>query len=262
LETIELEDIRLNSKTQSRAELDQAVVDDYAELLENGISLPPIDVFWDDKDHWIAGGWHRYWAHKKLGHKVVPCKVHKGGLREAVLFSCGDNAAHGLRRSAADKRKAVETLLKDREWSKYSNRKVAEVCHVSYEFVRRMRPEAHSTDNGCQLKPGSEDPKRIGKDGKSRKQPARPAQEECEEEGDVAVLDEPPAEREPGDDTDLIKADRERSRNNGREIVTAKERKEALRAFGVVVRFLDKLKRHESLFDCTNRIVAVLEGKE
>ena len=36
-----------------------------------------------------------------------------GGLRDAILFSVGANAAHGLRRTNADKRRTVLLLWED-----------------------------------------------------------------------------------------------------------------------------------------------------
>jgi hypothetical protein len=49
------------------------------------------------------------------------------------------NAAHGLRRNNADKRRAVEVLLRDEEWGKWSNSEIARRCSVSDEFVRQER---------------------------------------------------------------------------------------------------------------------------
>ena len=56
-----------------------------------------------------------------------------------MLFSLGVNATHGLRRSNADKRKAVMTLLEDSEWSQWSNREVARRCGVNEKTVRNLR---------------------------------------------------------------------------------------------------------------------------
>lgn len=60
--------------------------------------------------------------------------------RDAVLYSVGANSSHGLRRTNADKRRAVETLLRDEEWSAWSNREVARRSGVSEFMVRDMRP--------------------------------------------------------------------------------------------------------------------------
>ena|SRR5436309_8329926 len=44
------------------------------------------------------------------------------------------------RRTNADKRRAVETLLNDPEWAKWSDREIARQCGVSNDFVSRLRP--------------------------------------------------------------------------------------------------------------------------
>jgi hypothetical protein len=57
---------------------------------------------------------------------------------DAVLFSVGANATHGLRRSNEDKRRAVKTLLAVAEWAAWPQVKIAEACGVSREFVSRV----------------------------------------------------------------------------------------------------------------------------
>lgn len=59
-----------------------------------------------------------------------------------MLWHClGANAHHGLRRTNADKRKAVETLLKDGEWAKWSNREIAKATDTHYNYVAKVRDE-------------------------------------------------------------------------------------------------------------------------
>jgi hypothetical protein len=65
--------------------------------------------------------------------------VRQGSQRDAILYSVGANAAHGLKRTNADKRRAVETLLNDSEWGQWSNRKIAQVCAVDESTVRVYR---------------------------------------------------------------------------------------------------------------------------
>lgn len=60
---------------------------------------------------------------------------------------------HGKRRTNADKRKAVMTLLEDEEWSGFSNDWIAEKAAVSIRTVERYRA-AITTDNvGSQRQP-------------------------------------------------------------------------------------------------------------
>src|SRR5690606_22774478 len=59
----------------------------------------------------------------------------------AVLYAVGANAQHGLRRSKADKRRAVETLLLDSEWCQWSDREIARRCSVGHTLVANVRKE-------------------------------------------------------------------------------------------------------------------------
>jgi hypothetical protein len=70
-------------------------------------------------------------------------------------------------RTNADKRRAVELLLRDEEWSKKSDRWIAEKCGVSHNFVNSVRPQLSSDDSS-----------RTGQDGKTRKLPERKSKAE------------------------------------------------------------------------------------
>lgn len=66
-------------------------------------------------------------------------EIRQGTLRDAILYSTGANATHGLQRSAEDKRRVVTRLLDDAEWSQWSDREIARRCHVDHRFVGRLR---------------------------------------------------------------------------------------------------------------------------
>lgn len=134
-----LASIRTDGGTQVRAELDDVVVAEYAEAIAQGAAMPPIVVFCDGAHNWLADGFHRYWGHKKAGRESIVAEIRSGAMRDAVLFSVGANHDHGLRRSPEDKRSAVEKLLKDAEWSRWSDREIALACRVSHSFVGRIR---------------------------------------------------------------------------------------------------------------------------
>ena len=136
---LELDQIRTNGGTQSRVELNQETVAEYAQAFTAGASFPPVVVFFDGANYWLADGFHRYFGARDAGDSASAVQVINGTKRDAVLYSLKANATHGLRRTNADKRKAVETLLKDAEWATWSDRKIAEVCGVSHELARQVR---------------------------------------------------------------------------------------------------------------------------
>lgn len=138
---IELSKIRIDGGTQSRLRIINEAVSEYAEAIKRGDSLPPITVFFDGVDHWLADGFHRYHGTKSAGASTIAATVINGDKRAAILFSVGANDTHGLRRTNDDKRKAVMTLLGDAEWAKWSDRKIAEQCRVHHEMVGRLRAD-------------------------------------------------------------------------------------------------------------------------
>ena len=119
--------------------------------MSKGVVFPPITVFPDSIEYVIADGHHRYLAAKKIGAKKIEVILEPGSVRDAILFSVGANAKHGLRRTLADRRKAVTILLQDEEWTMWSNSKIAEKCCCSVELVAKIRQEigAEKTSTAC-----------------------------------------------------------------------------------------------------------------
>ena len=130
-----LSELRLIEEAQPRMRIDLEVVADYADLLKAGKDLPPIIVFGDV----VADGFHRYLAHQSADRKTIRTVTQQGAEREAILYSCGANATHGLRRTSADKRKAVLKVLSDPEWGQWSSRRIAERCGVDHSTVDTLR---------------------------------------------------------------------------------------------------------------------------
>lgn len=143
IRSILLRHIRQDGGTQARAKMDPAAVEEYAEAMEAGAKFPPVVVFEDHISNllWLGDGFHRVAAAVKLGHKNVRADIRPGGLREARLFAIGANVTHGVRRSNADKRLAVQLLLDDSEWGAWGNREIARVAGVSEFLVREMKEE-------------------------------------------------------------------------------------------------------------------------
>lgn len=139
MKKLNLNAIRIDGGTQSRVEINNEAVSDYAEAVKVGIEFPPIVVFFDGADNWLADGFHRYHSHKQAGKASILADVREGTVRDAILFSLGANGTHGLRRTNADKRKAVMTLLADAEWAAWSDRKIADLAGVGHPFVAALR---------------------------------------------------------------------------------------------------------------------------
>ena len=143
---IELSKVRIDVKTQPRAELNQDTIAEYAEAYKSGANLPPVTLFFDGSSYWLADGFHRYNAARDAGRTTIYEEIIPGTLRDAILYSLSANSKHGLRRSNADKKKAVKTLLDDPEWSMWPQAKIAETCGVTREYVNRVCSEFVTCD--------------------------------------------------------------------------------------------------------------------
>jgi hypothetical protein len=139
--TIRIDTIRADGGTQARAKPDENTISEYSQALNDGARFPPIVVFYDGTHYWLADGFHRLAAHQKHGRFVIEADVRQGTQRDAVLFAAGANATHGLRRTDADKRRAVVTMLRDPEWRQWSNTEIARRCAVGEKLVRTVRGE-------------------------------------------------------------------------------------------------------------------------
>jgi hypothetical protein len=144
---LSIDQIKIDGGTQMRAMLNEETVREYlAEMQPIGWSqFPPIVAYYDGSEYWLADGFHRLEAYRRAAAEVeqpadqIPADVRAGTRREAILYAAGANAQHGLRRTNADKRRAVETLLRDDEWRQWSDRVIGHACAVDPSFVGRVR---------------------------------------------------------------------------------------------------------------------------
>lgn len=139
MKQLSLKSIRIDGGTQSRVELNNATVEEYAEAMHEGEAFPPVVVFFDGADHWLADGFHRYFGADHAGLEAIAVDVRNGTQADAQLFSFGVNASHGLRRTNADKRKAVTGALQHSVSCKWSDRQIAKHCGVSDKTVSAVR---------------------------------------------------------------------------------------------------------------------------
>ena len=141
MKTKNLKAIRTEGCTQQRAQISEETVQSYAELIKEGAEFPPVTVFYDGEESWLADGHHRWLAHERAGKASIAVHMIPGSQRDAVLYSVSANANHGLTRTQEDKRKAVKTILEDFEWSDWSDREIARKCAVSLQLVQAVKHE-------------------------------------------------------------------------------------------------------------------------
>jgi hypothetical protein len=110
-------------------------------------AFPPIELFKDDEGRfWLGDGVHRVEAAKANGATTILARVSDGGERAALLHAANANSAHGLRRTTADKRRAVELVYRVHpEWlgensdPEGTDRQVAAKCGVDHKTVGAVK---------------------------------------------------------------------------------------------------------------------------
>ncbi len=160
LRNLPLAEIVLDANVQPRAKIDPRVVEEYVERIAAGHTLPPVDVFDDGQQKFLAEGFHRGEAHRKLEHVEIACRVHQGSKQDAIWFAIKANQTHGLRRTTADKQRAVEMALRHPNGAGMSDSQIAEVVGVSHTMVAKHREKLESTCKICKSE------ERTGRDGR------------------------------------------------------------------------------------------------
>jgi uncharacterized ParB-like nuclease family protein len=200
---IKIEDLNTRD-LQTRAALNEDTVSDYAEAMERGDKFPPVTVFTDGAEYYLADGFHRVEALRRIGKKAVMAELQDGDYKAALLYALKANSTHGLRRTNADKRHALEMAWNAREHlfgGEPSNALLADTCGVTRRWVikwlqeqgvNRSHPDAPAAptmpmrpvrpitaENGnaqavnVQVSAPTMPVRRVGRDGKTY--PVRPA---------------------------------------------------------------------------------------
>ncbi|MGE5510421.1 MAG: ParB N-terminal domain-containing protein [Bacteroidota bacterium] len=158
---LKLTNIRTGGGTQPRAAIDSEAVDDYADAMREGTKFPPLVVFYDGKNYWLADGFHRRDAAYAAELNEVECDVRQGTLEDAQWYSFSANKTNGLRRTNEDKQRAVKAALAHPKAAGLSDRQIAEHVGVSDFMVREYRKQLESTARI------SQSPTRTGRDGRT-----------------------------------------------------------------------------------------------
>lgn len=132
--------IRIDANTQNRIAIHEDTVEDYADVIRNTKPgewpFPPLDVFHDGTEYFMASGFHRMLGAKRGGRESAPCVIHSGTVQDARIFGMTANDSNGLRMSRADKRACVEWLLDN--GGKMLQKEIAEKAGVSIRLVKTI----------------------------------------------------------------------------------------------------------------------------
>ena len=103
---LKIDAIRTDGGTQPRALIDFDAVSDYMDAMTDGVKFPPVVVFYDGTEYWLADGFHRVKAAHGADFNEIACVVHQGTREDAQWYSFSANKANGLRRTNEDIRRA------------------------------------------------------------------------------------------------------------------------------------------------------------
>lgn len=133
--------IRIDGNTQARIKLNQDVVNEYAEHLKDGDKFPPMVVYHDGADYWLADGFHRYFAYKLNKETMVEVETIAGTVEDAqeYSFSANQGSKRGLSNSPEDNRNIIIRMLQSPRWSVWSSDTIAKHVGVSLSTVKRVK---------------------------------------------------------------------------------------------------------------------------
>ena len=162
LETVSLRDIDTNASPQVRHEIREDAVEDYAKLYKDKKPMPKAVLCKVTTGHYlVADGMHRVKAMLKAGITERAFDVFQGAYEDCLLFASAANQTHGVRRTSADKRTAISSVLK--VLSEKTDKEISDIVGVTDKTVGDVRKELVKT--GVIVSTG----KRIGRDGKTRR---------------------------------------------------------------------------------------------
>ena len=173
---LKLKQIRTDGGTQARVRMCQETIAEYASKMSDGVVLPPVVVFFDKTEYWLADGFHRYFAAKSNGDLEIECDVHDGTVEDAMLYSFSANGGRGLSMTAEDNYSIVSRMLAHPKWKSWTDSAIAKHIHVSNSTVGRIRRKLEEagtvekkTEKKYTDKHGNEATMKVGNIGKTKK---------------------------------------------------------------------------------------------
>lgn len=145
---IKISEIVIDAGTQQREKINEEIIEEYSDAMKCGAQFPPVTVFFNSVEYYLADGFHRFLACKSAGIDEITADIHEGTKRDAILHSFSVNSAHGLRRTNSDKRKSVVGMLTDDVWMEWTNRDIAKHVGVSHTYVNKLRDQLEDGESG------------------------------------------------------------------------------------------------------------------
>ncbi|HEX3716937.1 MAG TPA: ParB/RepB/Spo0J family partition protein [Verrucomicrobiae bacterium] len=129
--------IVIDDALQVRAAVDKNTVTEYADSMKCGDVFPPIKVIERDGKYALVDGRHRLEAASQIHAESIRVEIVESSPNDAIKIALEANRQHGLRFTNADKRRAVEMVL--RQWPEMSDREIARLCGTTGPTVAAGR---------------------------------------------------------------------------------------------------------------------------
>jgi hypothetical protein len=124
---------------QSRAEINLAIVAEYAQMMTDGTVFDPVEGVQDESGLiFVFDGHHRGEAANKARTTLL-VHLRPGNRTEAEWLALAANQKHGLRRTNKDKQRVVRQALLHPYGVNLSNSELARHCGVSDKTVAKIR---------------------------------------------------------------------------------------------------------------------------
>lgn len=151
---LDYEQINLDGGTQPRAAIQLDVVLDYADAMREGAKFPPVVVFFDGLEYWLADGFHRVAAAMRVRpSQPIDAEIIQGTQSDAQWYSFSVNQTHGLRRTNEDKARAVKAALQHPRGASQSDRDIGLHVGVTHPTVAKYRGELAASGKIFQMRP-------------------------------------------------------------------------------------------------------------
>jgi hypothetical protein len=154
---MKLSQLTLDPGLQMRTELNQDVVDEYAQAMLDGDKFPPIIVFNDGDNNYVAEGFTRCAAAKQAGIEIIDADVHMGTYEDAFDYAFTKaNHDNGQRYKNVDKVSAFKKAFTRDRYIKQSDRELGRLYQVYNRFVSQLRKAANAQPDVIEVKRGNQ----------------------------------------------------------------------------------------------------------
>lgn len=127
-----------------RDAISESTAQSYAEHLQDGAEFPPVIVFHDGADYWLADGFHRCKAYEIAGIADVPADVRSGSRIEAVRYALKANATNGRPRTGDDMRRAYDVAVRNELCDPTDSEALKELLGCSLRWARSLTQAART----------------------------------------------------------------------------------------------------------------------